>query len=294
MQHHDMSAPSKKPQYTLAVVGFRKCGKTALMRRLLFGLSDHDEFFRKELKNINNPNQCTTVGDQWEKLQTSLENKNGLFISILALKKLCSTTSNTPNFDPFYRFPKLMNDRWNSDLLLNLFDMPSFKGGFQKTVMKGLSLSDGVIFMIDCGMLANYWKTRHCSKKNLDDIWNRIVTESLHFVYAYGNMNDLIVVLNKMDLVSYSQEFFIFVERRIYSTLQEKCCSFGMIRSISIIPISILDEENIENTSNIMKEWKSMNLLQCVRNLKSPAWKPYAPLRMIHHRTYSCMVLAQL
>ncbi|KAG2377449.1 hypothetical protein C9374_009360 [Naegleria lovaniensis] len=68
--HHDQGP--RKPQYTLALVGPDRCGKTSLMRRLLFGSY---EIPTNQVSEMN-----------WEQFQTHLQDTNGLYIPILALR----------------------------------------------------------------------------------------------------------------------------------------------------------------------------------------------------------------
>ena len=82
------------------------------------------------------------------------------------------------------------------------------------------------------------------------------------FLSSLLNINHIIICVNKMDLVDYSEQKFEIIKNEI-----ESFCSKLIIRDLTVIPISALKGENIINFSSNMEWYNGSTLMYRLDNL---------------------------
>jgi sulfate adenylyltransferase subunit 1 len=82
------------------------------------------------------------------------------------------------------------------------------------------------------------------------------------FLSSLLNINHIIICVNKMDLVDYSQQKFETIKNEI-----ESFCSKLIIKDLTTIPISALKGDNIINFSSNMEWYKGSTLMYRLDNL---------------------------
>jgi len=125
-----------------------------------------------------------------------------------------------------------------------IIDAPGHKE-FLKNMVTGASQADASILIIDVKEGVQEQTKRHA------------------YLLKLLGISNLIIAINKMDLVNYEEKFFKKVKDEIILFLNE----IG-ISSSFIIPISAYEGDNIVKKSENMKWYKGLTILEALDNLK--------------------------
>ncbi len=153
---------------------------------------------------------------------------------------------------------------------INLIDAPGHTE-FMRNMITGAANADAVALMIDVTQLMA--KSVSAQTK-----------EHIAIAYVFG-LKQILVLINKMDLVGYSEK--VYVEAKGF--LQEflKSTGFDDADKYDYIPISALAGENVLKRSENMKWYSGKTFVEAVDVLREPVRQLNAPLRMPILRTYS-------
>lgn len=125
-----------------------------------------------------------------------------------------------------------------------IIDAPGHKD-FLKNMITGASTAETAILVIDAKEGIQEQTNRHTYLLNLLGIKN------------------IIVVINKMDLIGYSEERFVKLSEKLNTLLSK----FDM-EYYRIIPISAMEGDNISKKSIKMKWYTGLNILECLDKFK--------------------------
>ena len=98
------------------------------------------------------------------------------------------------------------------------------------------------------------------------------------------DINHIIIIINKMDLINYDQNIF----QKVCSIIDELLINNGVSKEqMEYIPLSGWEGENLIRKSTEMGWYSGRNLLEAIDNIKIPKRKiSNQPLRIILHDTY--------
>jgi sulfate adenylyltransferase subunit 1 len=116
---------------------------------------------------------------------------------------------------------------------------------YTKNMITGASNSELIIILIDAEKGITEQTKRHS------------------FIASLLRIPHIIVCINKMDLVNYSEEKF--------NKIKEEYEKFSLnlkVKDIQFIPLSALKGENITNKTKEMTWWKGQNLIEILENIK--------------------------
>lgn len=137
-----------------------------------------------------------------------------------------------------------------------IIDAPGH-AAFIKNAITGASCADAAVLMIDAveGMGQQTW--RHA-----------------HFLQVMG-LRQLIVAVNKMDLVSYDPERFFQIKTAIESYMRK----LGL-KIDHVVPLSAAKGENILEITNSMPWYTGLTLMQALQGLEAASFPEALPLRL--------------
>lgn len=245
-----------KEQVTVGFVGPKQSGKTSLLRKLLY-TSSHPEYVAQNVVHnaFRDHDGCCTPKDYNKLVSGESTNQYGLF--------------------SIYKFRQDSEER-NTEIDLSFFDVPSASW---KCFNKGLFLSDVVIFVVG---------VQEEMSSDGGGSWEKLLRATL----TYG-WRQLVIVINKMDLVDFSQEAYLKKKMEILKIIREfnfldrlniGMESDGEIDGVYFIPTSGLLDENIVTRSSVqLNSWyDSFTLSEFLKNhIRSGicVWKHF-PLRV--------------
>jgi bifunctional enzyme CysN/CysC len=137
-----------------------------------------------------------------------------------------------------------------------IIDAPGHKE-FLKNMISGAAQSDAAILVIDAKEGVKEQSKRH------------------GYLLSLLGVSQIAVVVNKMDLVNYSQDEFNKIEKEFTNYLKE----IG-VSATHIIPISGREGDNIAKKSEQMKWYKAATILQALDDFKISESQQNLPLRM--------------
>lgn len=137
-----------------------------------------------------------------------------------------------------------------------IIDAPGHKE-FMKNMITGASQAEGSALVIDANEGVREQTRRHA------------------YVLSMLGLKENIILLNKMDLIDYSEEIFNSVKSDIMSL----CDSLG-IPCTYIIPISAQDGDNIATISEKMPWYKGCTVIEALDSLSKREDEDVQPLRM--------------
>lgn len=143
-----------------------------------------------------------------------------------------------------------------------IIDAPGHKE-FVKNMITGASQAEAAVLIVDVNEGVKEQTKRHA------------------YILSMLGLNQVVIVMNKMDLVNYNEEKFNDVKRSLLNFLDEL-----NIKPSSIIPISAMEGHNVAKKSNDMKWYKGMTMLEALdtfSNQDIPIEKPLVfPVQDVH------------
>ena len=232
----------EKPMINTTIVGHIDHGKSTLVGRLLF---DTGKLSPEKLKKFER--QADSIGKKsfefaYSMDKTMEERTRGITIEL--------------SFESFE----------TKDRKINIIDAPGHKD-FIKNMITGASEADVGILVID---------TLDTHQKGLQP-----QTKEHSFLLFTLGINQLIVVLNKMDRTKYSKEIYENVKEQMRFFLN----SIGF-RDLSFVPTSAFYGENIIKKSEKMPWYDGVTFLQLLNTLKVPERLVEKSFRMPILRTF--------
>ncbi len=231
-----------KPHINLVFVGHVDHGKSTTVGRLLYDSGVVDEQTMKKL--TEKAKELGKAGFEFAYIMdvTKEEQERGVTID-LSHKK----------FDtPKYYF--------------TIIDAPGHKD-FVKNMITGASQADAAVLV--CG--ANEIKgTEGVTELPPQTIEHARLTKIL-------GVQQLIVVVNKMDMQSYAQDRFEGVKKSISALLK---ASGWKVEDIQFVPIASLKGDNVVKKSTNMPWYTGPTLVEAMNNLKEPQKPTQLPLRL--------------
>ncbi|KZV38853.1 hypothetical protein F511_27068 [Dorcoceras hygrometricum] len=139
-----------------------------------------------------------------------------------------------------------------------LLDSPGHRD-FVPNMISGASQADAAILVVDASIGS--------FEAGVDAIGGQ-TREHTQLIRSFG-VDQIIVAVNKMDVVHYSKERFDVVKQKLGTVLRS--CGFKD-SSISWIPVSAMENQNLLNPSDVMLSWFQGNtLLDAIDSLQLPA-----------------------
>ena len=235
----------EKPMINLVVAGHVDHGKSTLIGRLF---EDLDMVSKGEKEKAER--DAKDLGKETFKyaffMDTSLEErKRGLTIEL--------------GFKPFETQKKRFN----------IIDAPGHSD-FVKNMITGAAEADAGVLVVD-------------AQDTLEKIMPQ--TKEHAILMLTLGVNQLIVVINKMDLVNYSDKAFEEVKTKIQEFLSS--LGFTNITKMLYIPISAFYGENISRKSEKMVWYTGPIFLEALDTLEEPARPVDMPFRMPVLRTFT-------
>ncbi|XP_075497942.1 uncharacterized protein LOC142535635 isoform X2 [Primulina tabacum] len=139
-----------------------------------------------------------------------------------------------------------------------LLDSPGHRD-FVPNMISGASQADAAILVVDASMGS--------FEAGVDAVGGQ-TREHAQLIRSFG-VNQIIVAVNKMDVVNYSKERFDVVKQKLGTVLRS--CGFKD-SFISWIPVSAMENQNLLNPSDLMSSWFKGNfLLDAIDSLQLPA-----------------------
>ncbi len=153
---------------------------------------------------------------------------------------------------------------------INLIDAPGHQE-FMRNMISGAANADAAALMVDV------------TDKDKDLISSQM-WEHLSIAYVFG-IEQMVILINKMDQVKYSQKRYEEIKNKIVKLLAE--VGFENTGKFNYIPLSAFNGENVFNSSKNMKWYSGQTFTQVIDRFKEPARILNYPLRMPILRTFS-------
>ncbi len=150
----------------------------------------------------------------------------------------------------------------------NIIDAPGHSD-FVKNMITGAAEADAGILVVD-------------AQDTLDKIMPQ-TREHAILMLTLG-VNQLIVAVNKMDLVSYKKDAFEEVKRKIGEFLSS--LGFSKLEKMAYIPVSAFYGENVTARSEKMEWYTGPTILEALETLEEPPRPVDRPFRMPVLRTF--------
>lgn len=235
----------EKPMINLVIAGHVDHGKSTLIGRLFEELNLISKSEKEKAER-----DAKDLGKETFKyaffMDTSLEErKRGLTIEL--------------GFKPFETEKKRFN----------IIDAPGHSD-FVKNMITGAAEADAGVLVVDC-------------QDTLEKIMPQ-TKEHAVLMLTLG-VNQLVVVVNKMDLVKYSKEAFEEVRHKIQEFLSS--LGFTKLEKMLYIPVSAYLGENISRKSEKMDWYKGFTFLEALDTLEEPPRLVDRPFRMPVLRTFT-------
>ncbi len=235
----------EKPMINLVIAGHVDHGKSTLIGRLFEELNLISKSEKEKAER-----DAKDLGKETFKyaffMDTSLEErKRGLTIEL--------------GFKPFETEKKRFN----------IIDAPGHSD-FVKNMITGAAEADAGVLVVDC-------------QDTLEKIMPQ-TKEHAVLMLTLG-VNQLVVVVNKMDLVKYSKEAFEEVRHKIQEFLSS--LGFTKLEKMLYIPVSAYLGENISRKSDKMDWYKGFTFLEALDTLEEPPRLVDRPFRMPVLRTFT-------
>ncbi|KYK29820.1 MAG: hypothetical protein AYK19_19190 [Theionarchaea archaeon DG-70-1] len=150
----------------------------------------------------------------------------------------------------------------------NIIDAPGHSD-FVKNMITGAAEADAGVLVVD-------------AQDTLDKIMPQ--TKEHAILMLTLGVNQLIVVVNKMDLVTYRKDAFEEVQRKIQEFLSS--LGFAKMEKMLYIPVSAFYGENIATKSEKMEWYTGLTFLEALDTLEEPLRLVDMPFRMPVLRTF--------
>ena len=149
------------------------------------------------------------------------------------------------------------------DKRLNIMDPPGHIE-FINNLISGVAGADAAVLVVD---------VNEFEKIGLDPQ----VEEHIRISYVFG-IDQIIILINKMDKGDYSEEKYLKIKKEISNILEK--AGYENAKKFNYIPISAIKGENISTNSDKMKWYKKENLITLLKEFKEPKRYVQGPLRM--------------
>jgi sulfate adenylyltransferase large subunit len=137
-----------------------------------------------------------------------------------------------------------------------IIDAPGHRE-FTKNMITGASQAEAAILMVDADEGVQEQTRRHA------------------YILSLLGLNQVIVAVNKMDLVNYSQEIFHRISEETRAFLEKIS-----IAPSFLIPISALKGENVASRSKLLNWYKGPTILEALDTFKTSKDRTKSPLRL--------------
>ncbi|KAL2483248.1 Translation elongation factor EF1A/initiation factor IF2gamma family protein [Forsythia ovata] len=238
-------AEDRLSQLNLAIVGHVDSGKSTLSGRLLHLLG---RISQKEMHKYEKEAKQQGKGSfsyAWALDESAEERERGITMTVAVA---------------------FFNSRKYHVVLL---DSPGHRD-FVPNMISGATQADAAILVVDASMGS--------FEAGLDAIGGQ-TREHAQLIRSFG-VDQLIVVVNKMDVVEYSQERFDMVKKKLGTFLRS--CGYKD-SSVSWIPVSAMENQNLVATSDdkrLLSWFHGRCLLDAIDSLQLPARDYSKPLLM--------------
>ena len=235
----------EKPMINLVIAGHVDHGKSTLIGRLFEELNLVSKSEREKAER-----DAKDLGKETFRyafvMDTSLEERRrGLTIEL--------------GFKPFETETKQFN----------IIDAPGHSD-FVKNMITGAAEADAGVLVVD-------------ARDTLEKIMPQ--TKEHAILMLTLGVNQLIVIINKMDLVDYSQDAFEEVKRKIGEFLAS--LGFTKLETMLYVPISAFYGENVAAKSGKLTWYKGPTFLEALESLEEPPRLVDRPFRMPVLRTFT-------
>jgi len=153
---------------------------------------------------------------------------------------------------------------------INLMDPPGHVE-FIRNLIAGVANAEVAALVLD---------VEEFNKKGID----KQIEEHLKIASIFG-LNQLLVLINKMDLISYSEKVYNLTKEKIIKLLGK--AGYSNANSLTYIPITALNGENVLERSKNMPWYKGETFIEALDNFKEPERMLNDPLRVPILRAYS-------
>lgn len=154
----------------------------------------------------------------------------------------------------------------------NLIDVPGHRD-FIKNAVSGIAAADAAILVIDAQQTTEHGLAPQTK-------------ESLLLLTAFG-VSPVVVVVNKMDLVSHSSEVFELAKLEVENAMAALAAPSASVLAASFIPMSALAGDNLAHQSDSMAWYQGDTLLNVLMRMPMPLRLTDRPLRMPILRTFN-------
>ena len=153
---------------------------------------------------------------------------------------------------------------------LNIMDPPGHIE-FINNLISGVAGADAAVLMIDI---------KEFEKIGIDSQ----VEEHIRISYVFG-IEQMIILMNKMDEVNYSEEKYEKIKKEMIQILEK--AGYENAKEFNYIPVSAMEDENISRKSEKMQWYKGDNFVNILKEFKEPIRYIKGPLRMPILRVFS-------
>lgn len=236
---------AKKPHINLVVIGHVDHGKSTTVGRLLYETGAIPAHLIEKYREEATKIGKATFEFAWVMDRLKEERERGLTIDI-AHRKF--------ETDKYY---------------FTIIDAPGHRD-FVKNMITGASQADAALLIVDAAQRDEKGGLMPQTKEHVFLSWTL-------------GIKQLIVGINKMDAVNYSQEKFEETKKLVENLLK----IVGYRGEVPFIPISGLKGDNIKERSKNMPWWQGPTLLEALNALKEPEKPVNLPLRIPIQDVYS-------
>jgi len=236
---------AKKPHINLVVIGHVDHGKSTTVGRLLYETGAIPAHLIEKYREEAAKIGKATFEFAWVMDRLKEERERGLTIDI-AHRKF--------ETDKYY---------------FTIIDAPGHRD-FVKNMITGASQADAALLIVDVAQRDEKGGLMPQTKEHVFLSWTL-------------GIKQLIVGINKMDAVNYSQEKFEETKKLIDNLLK----IVGYKGEVPFIPLSGLKGDNVKDKSKNMPWWQGPTLLEALNNLKEPEKPVNLPLRIPVQDVYS-------
>ena len=236
---------AKKPHINLVVIGHVDHGKSTTVGRLLYETGAIPAHLIEKYREEAAKIGKATFEFAWVMDRLKEERERGLTIDI-AHRKF--------ETDKYY---------------FTIIDAPGHRD-FVKNMITGASQADAALLIVDAAQRDEKGGLMPQTKEHVFLSWTL-------------GIKQLIVGINKMDAVNYSQEKFEETKKLVENLLK----IVGYRDEVPFIPISGLKGDNVKDKSKNMPWWQGPTLLEALNNLKEPEKPVNLPLRIPVQDVYS-------
>jgi len=225
----------KDPQYNLAIFGHAKHGKSTLGGRLAyeFGAVSDDELLNFEI-------HADRHGKDFNKYNSIFLQRN---------PAIWQKESNELGDASRTSYPEFSNLKINNNTSLTLVDTPGHRD-YISNLIYGVYLADQAIITI-------------AANTGLEDVTLEVLKSLMSF-----DIPILAIAITKMDIVNYSETIYNEIIGDLRNLLDAKFDIKIEDLCNNIVPISVLHEVGLKNTSSLIEWYKGETLVEIIEKNK--------------------------